>query len=67
VGFRKLGLAWPSEIAMRLLVFKAQAECSLEGMGGAVMGSIQLVRIDVFESSRPIAAPDWQFGRQWPA
>jgi hypothetical protein len=54
-GYGILGLAWPSEIAKGLPVFKAQTECSLDGYA-AMMGWIQLVRIDVLESSRPIVA-----------
>jgi hypothetical protein len=52
-GYGSLGLGWPSELAKGLPVFNAQTECSLEGYA-AMMGWIQIVRIDVLESSQPI-------------
>jgi hypothetical protein len=54
-GYGTLGLAWPSELAKGLPVIEAQTECSLEGYA-AVMGWIQIVRIDVLESSQPLAS-----------
>jgi hypothetical protein len=53
-GYDTLGLTWPSELAKGLPVFDAQTECSLEGYA-AIMGWIQIVRIEVLESSQPIA------------
>jgi hypothetical protein len=54
-GYDTLGLPWSTEIAVGLPVLEARTECSLEGYA-AVMGWIQVVRIDVLESSRSIAA-----------
>jgi hypothetical protein len=54
-GYDTLGLTWSTEIAVGLPVLEARTECSLEGYA-AVMGWIQVVRIDVLESSRSIAA-----------
>ena len=54
-GYDTLGLPWPTELAKGLPVFTAQTECSLEGYA-AIMGWIQVVRIDVLESSQPLVA-----------
>jgi hypothetical protein len=54
-GYGTLGHARPTEIAMGHPVFKAQTECSATGYA-AVMGWIQVVRIDILESSRPMVA-----------
>jgi hypothetical protein len=53
-GYGTLGLTWPTELAKGLPVLEAQTECSLEGYA-AMMGWIQVVRIDVLESSQPLA------------
>ncbi len=53
-GYGTLGLTWPVELAKGLPVLEARTECSLDGYA-AVMGWIQVVRIDVLESSRPMA------------
>jgi hypothetical protein len=53
-GYGTLGLTWPSELAKGLPVINAHTECSLEGYA-ATMGWIQIVRIDVLESSQPMA------------
>lgn len=50
-GYGFLGLSWPSDLARGLPVLTARPECSLEGYA-AFMGWVQLVRIDVLESSR---------------
>ena len=50
-GYGVLGLGWPSDLALGLPVLTARTECSLEGYA-AVMGWIQVVRIDVLESSK---------------
>jgi hypothetical protein len=52
-GYGVLGLTWPVELAQGLPVLTARTECSLEGYA-AVMGWIQIVRIDVRESSKPL-------------
>jgi hypothetical protein len=54
-GYGALGLAWPTELAQGLPVLTARPESSLEGYA-AVMGWVQIVRIDVLESSEPLAA-----------
>lgn len=54
-GYGTLGLTWPTDLAKGLPVLRAQTECSLQGYA-AVMGWIQVVRIDVLESSRPLVA-----------
>lgn len=54
-GYDTLGLAWPSELAQGLPVLRAWTECALEGYA-AVMGWVQIVRIDVLEASRPLVA-----------
>lgn len=53
-GYGTLELPWPSEIAAGLPVFTARTDCSLDGYA-AVMGWIQVVRIDVLESSQALA------------
>ena len=50
-GYGVLGLTWPMELALGLPVLTARTECSLEGYA-AVMGWVQVVRIDVLESSQ---------------
>jgi hypothetical protein len=52
-GFGTLGLPWPVDLAQGLAVLEAKTDCSLDGYA-AVMGWIQVVRIDVLESSRSI-------------
>jgi hypothetical protein len=52
-GYGVLGLDWPSELAQGLPVLTARTEYALEGYE-AVMGWVQVVRIDVLESSRPL-------------
>ena len=52
-GYGVLGLAWPTELAQGLPVLTARTECALDGYA-AVMGWVQIVRIDVLESSRPL-------------
>jgi hypothetical protein len=54
-GYGVLGLEWPIELAQGLPVIEARTECSLEGYA-AVMGWVQIVRIDVLESSQPLVA-----------
>lgn len=54
-GYGALGLAWPTELAQGLPVLTARTECSLAGYG-AIMGWVQIVRIDVLDSSQPLAA-----------
>jgi hypothetical protein len=53
-GYEALGLTWPSELAKGLPVLNARTECSLEGYA-AIMGWVQIVRIDVLDSSQPLA------------
>jgi hypothetical protein len=53
-GYGTLGLPWPSDLAQELAVLEARPEFSLEGYA-AVMGWVQVVRINVLESSRPLA------------
>lgn len=53
-GYGTLGLTWPSELAKGLPVLNARTTCSLDGYA-AIMGWIQIVRIDVLESSQPLA------------
>lgn len=52
-GYGVLGLTWPSELARGLPVLTARTECSLEGYA-AIMGWVQVVRIEVLESSEPL-------------
>jgi hypothetical protein len=52
-GYGVLGVEWPIELATGLPVLTARTECALEGYA-AVMGWVQVVRIDVLESSRPL-------------
>src|SRR5262245_46589646 len=52
-GYGALGLKWPTELAQGLPVLTARTECSLEGYA-AVMGWVQIVRIEVLESSRSL-------------
>jgi hypothetical protein len=54
-GYSVLGLAWPTELAQGLPVLTARTECPLDGYA-AVMGWVQIARIDVLESSLPLAA-----------
>jgi hypothetical protein len=54
-GYGALGLAWPTTLAEGLPVLTARTECSLDGYA-AVMGWIQIVRIDVLESSTSLVA-----------
>jgi hypothetical protein len=54
-GYGTLGLAWPTDLALGLPVLTARTECSLEGYA-AVMGWVQIVRIDVLESSTTLTA-----------
>jgi hypothetical protein len=53
-GYGTLGLEWPIELAKGLPVFTASTESTLEGYA-AIMGWVQIVRIDVLESSRQLA------------
>ena len=48
-------MEWPTDLAKGLPVITARTECSLEGYA-AVMGWVQLVRIDVLESSTSLVA-----------
>jgi hypothetical protein len=52
-GYGVLGLEWPIELAKGLPVLTARTECALDGYA-AVMGWVQIVRIDVLESSTPL-------------
>jgi hypothetical protein len=52
-GYGVLGLEWPIELARGLPVLTARTECALDGYA-AVMGWVQIVRIDVLESSRAL-------------
>jgi hypothetical protein len=52
-GYGVLGLTWPTELARGLPVVTMRTECSLEGYA-AVMGWVQVVRIDVHESSEAL-------------
>ena len=54
-GYAALGLDWPTELAQGLPVLTARTECSLDGYA-AVLGWIQIVRIDVLESSTSLVA-----------
>ena len=54
-GYGTLGLTWPTDLAKGLPVFTARTECALGGYA-AVMGWVQIVRIDVLESSQPLVA-----------
>jgi hypothetical protein len=54
-GYGTLGLTWPTDLAKGLPVCTARTECALEGYA-AVMGWVQIVRIDVLESSQPLVA-----------
>ena len=53
-GYGVLGLTWPIELAQGLPVLTARTECALDGYA-AVMGWVQIVRIEVHEASRPLA------------
>jgi len=53
-GYGALGLEWPTELALGLPVLTARTKVSLLGYA-AVMGWVQIVRIDVLESSGPLA------------
>ena len=53
-GYGVLGLEWPIELAQGLPVLTARTECALDGYA-AVMGWVQIVRIEVHEASRPLA------------
>ena len=52
-GYGTLGLTWPTDLARGLPVIAARTECELDGYA-AVMGWIQVVRIDVLESSQAL-------------
>ena len=52
-GYGTLGLTWPADIARGLPVIAARTECELDGYA-AIMGWIQVVRIDVLESSQAL-------------
>jgi len=52
-GYGVLGLEWPIELAAGLPVLTARTECALEGYA-AIMGWVQIVRIDVLEASAPL-------------
>jgi len=52
-GYGVLGLTWPTDLARGLPVLTARTECSIEGYA-AVMGWLQVVRIDVLESSQAL-------------
>jgi len=54
-GYGLLGLTWPTDLAKGLPVLEARTECPVDGYA-AVMGWIQVVRIEVLESSRPLVA-----------
>jgi hypothetical protein len=56
LGYRILGLPWPSSLAEGLPVIEATVSLEADGYE-AVMGWIQIVRIHVAESSEPLA-PD---------
>jgi len=53
-GYGVLGLTWPIELAQGLPVLTARTEYGLDGYA-AVMGWVQIVRIEVHEASRPLA------------
>jgi len=53
-GYGALGLEWPTELAQGLPVLTARTEYALAGYA-AVMGWVQIVRIEVHEASRPLA------------
>jgi hypothetical protein len=57
-GYGALGLAWPTELAHGLPVFRARTECSLDGYA-AVMGWVQIVRID--RESFPVLGLRWGY------
>jgi hypothetical protein len=54
-GYGALGLTWPTDLAQGLPVLTARTECRLEGYS-AIMGWIQVVRIDVLAESRSLVA-----------
>ena len=54
-GYGSLGLEWPTELAKGLPVLTARTEYPPAGYA-AVMGWVQIVRIDVLESSQPLVA-----------
>ena len=54
-GYAVLGLPWPSSLARGLPVIEARVAAPLEGYA-AVMAWIQVVRIQVLESSKPLVA-----------
>lgn len=54
-GYGVLGMEWPTDLAQGLPVLTARTECALEGYA-AVMGWVQIVRIEVLESSQPLVA-----------
>ena len=52
-GYGILRLTWPTDLARGLPVISARTDCELDGYA-AVMGWIQVVRIDVLESSQAL-------------
>jgi hypothetical protein len=52
-GYGVLGLEWPAELAQGLPALTARTEIALHGYA-AVMGWVQVVRIDVLESSHSL-------------
>jgi len=54
-GYGALGLPWPTDLAQGLPVLTARTESPVAGYA-AIMGWVQIVRIDVLESSQPLAA-----------
>ena len=53
-GYGALGLEWPIELAQGLPVLTARTEYALDGYA-AVMGWVQIVRIEVHEASQSLA------------
>ena len=54
-GYGVLGMEWPTEIAKGLPVLTARTEVALDGYA-AVMGWVQIVRIEVLEASASLVA-----------
>jgi len=54
-GYGVLGMEWPTEIAKGLPVLTARTEVALDGYA-AVMGWLQIVRIEVLEASASLVA-----------
>ena len=64
-GYGTLGLTWPADIARGLPVIAARTECELDGYA-AIMGWIQVVRIDVLESSQALTSSSgFCISRRW--